>query len=161
MSLVRSWLPYALAVGLMILAIAQTRQILALKAQATSSSATIQHLTESNALLSLRVVNLEARDPSYASSKLLVAWDSYQHRGVYSVENLPVAPAGYDYQLWVLDPKALAPFNAGLVRFQNGDHVFTSPPIGTRNPGFALSLEPAGGSNEPSDTILFAVAPGQ
>jgi len=86
-----------------------------------------------------------------------VAWDPYQERGVVAMEDLPAAPAGYDYELWVLDPAAEAPLGAGLLA---GPRSFTVKPVSTPSPGFAISLEPGGGSPEPTGPILFAVAPG-
>jgi anti-sigma-K factor RskA len=73
------------------------------------------------------------------------------------LQDLLAAPAGHDYQLWVLDPNALGPISAGLI---TGARSFDAQQITTDNPGFAISLEPAGGSPEPTGPILFAVAPG-
>jgi anti-sigma-K factor RskA len=151
------WIPYAIAACLMILGIFQVRQILGLKSQLLAARQDAARLRESNALVGLRLAELDARDASYASSKIIVAWDSYQHRGVVAPQNLPAPPAGHDYQLWVLEPEAEAPISAGLIA---GSRPFTVKPVSTLNPGFALSLEPSGGSLEPTGPILFAVAPG-
>jgi anti-sigma-K factor RskA len=97
-------------------------------------------------------------DVSYASSHVIVAWDPVQHRGVVSMQDLPMPPAGHDYQLWVLDPKAPSPISAGLI---TGSRSFDVAPVSTTNPGFAVSLEPSGGRPSPTGPILFAVAPGQ
>jgi hypothetical protein len=150
-------LPYGIAACLMILGISQTRQILDLKSQLLAARTDATRLRESNALTGLRLATLEAKDASYASSQIAVAWDPYQHRGVVAMENLPAAAAGHDYQLWVLDPAAEAPISAGLL---TASRPFTVQPVSTPSPGFAISLEPAGGSPEPTGPILFAVAPG-
>jgi anti-sigma-K factor RskA len=151
------WLSYAIAACLMILGISQAWQILGLKSQLLAACADATRLRESNALMGLRLTTLEAKDASYASSKIIVAWDPYRHQGVVALEDLPPPPAGRDYQLWVLDPGAEAPINAGLM---TGSRSFTVKPVSTPNPGFAISLEPGGGGPEPTGPILFAVAPG-
>ena len=151
------WVPHAIAACLMILGISQALQILDLKSQLLATRADATRLRESNALKDLRLATLEAKDASYASSQIIVAWDSYEHRGVVAMENLPAPPAGHDYQLWVLDPAAEAPLSAGLL---TGSRSFMVKPVSTPNPGFAISLEASGGSPEPAGPILFAVAPG-
>ena len=155
------WLPYGIAACLMILGIFQVRQMRDLKSQLLASRADATRLWESNALGGLRLTMLEikdaARDAAYASTQIIVAWDSYQHRGVVAVQNLSAPPAGHDYQLWVLDPTAQAPLSAGLL---TGSRSFTVMPVTAPSPGFAISLEPSGGSPEPTGPILFAVAPG-
>ena len=149
--------PYAIAACLMILGIFQVRQILNLNSQLLAARADATRLRESQALVGLHLITLEAKDASYASSQIIVAWDPYQYRGVVAMQNLPTPPAGHDYQLWVLDPAAEAPLNAGVL---NGSRAFAVGPIRTQNPGFAISLEPGGGSPALTGSILFAVAPG-
>ena len=151
------WAPYAIAACLMALGISQALQLLDLKSQLLATQADADRLRDSNALLGLRLATLEAKDPSYASSKIMVAWDPYQHRGVVAMENLPTPPPGHDYQLWVLDPAAEAPVSAGLI---TASRSFAVRPVSTSSPGFAISLEPSGGRPEPTGPILFAVAPG-
>jgi hypothetical protein len=150
-------LPHVIAACLMILGISQARQILDLKSQLLAARTDATRLRESNTLTGLRLATLEAKDASYASSQVAVAWDPYQHRGVVAMENLPASPTGHDYQLWVLDPAAEAPISAGLL---TRSRPFTVQPVSTPSPGFAISLEPGGGSPEPTGPILFAVAPG-
>jgi anti-sigma-K factor RskA len=156
-----AWIPYAIAACLMALAILQFRQVRALKAQLQTANETVNHLNETSALIGLRLAELEAKDAAYVSAKVIVAWDPYRHHGVVSIENLSAPPAGRDYQLWILDPSARAPLSAGLIRSQARSHTFGPNPLGTSNPGFAISLEPVGGSVAPTGPILFAVAPGQ
>jgi len=155
------WVPTAIAACLMLLGIFQVRQIIDLKSQLQISRTDAARLRESNALTDLRLATLAARDAvkdaSYASSQIVVAWDPYQHQGVVAMQNLPAPAAGHDYQLWVLDPGAETPLSAGLL---TASRPFAVKPIGTQNPGFAISLEPSGGSPVPTGPILFAVAPG-
>ena len=155
------WLPHAIAACLMMLGISQALQILDLRSQLLAARADATRLRKSNAFMGLRLATLEARDAakdaSYASSQIIVAWDPYRNRGTVAMQNLPAPPAGHDYQLWVLDPEAEAPISAGLI---TGSRPFTVKPVSTQNPGFAISLEPSGGSPVPAGPILFAVAPG-
>jgi anti-sigma-K factor RskA len=141
----------------MVLGIFQTRQILDLKSQLLAARTDATRLRESNALTDLRLATLDPKDASYASSQVVIAWDPYRHEGVVAMKNMPATPTGHDYQLWVLDPGAEAPISSGLL---TGSRPFTVPPVSTPKPGFAVSLEPAGGSPEPTGPILFAVAPG-
>jgi anti-sigma-K factor RskA len=151
------WVPYAIAACLMILGLSQARQIVGLKSQLLATREDAIRLRESNALIGLQLTTLEAKDAAYASSKIMVAWDPYRQRGVVALQNLPTPPTGHDYQLWVLDPGAEAPVNAGLI---TGSRSFAVKPVSTPSPGFAVSLEPSGGRPEPTGPILFAVAPG-
>ena len=153
------WIPYAIAACLMILGISQARQIAGLKSQLLAAREDAVRLRESNAFIGLRLATLEVKDAAYASSQIMVAWDPYQHRGVVAIQNLPVPPAGHDYQLWVLDPGAEAPFSGGLMPGP-GPFPFAVKPVSTPSPGFAISLEPGGGQPELTGPILFAVAPG-
>ena len=149
--------PYAIAACLMAIGISQALQIINLKKELAATRADAGRLRRTVDLMSLRVAMLEAKDPSYGSSKIMVAWDAYQRRGMLTMQDLSAPPAGHDYQLWVLDPNAPGPISAGLV---TGTRSFDAQSISTDNPGFAISLEPAGGSPTPTGPILFAVAPG-
>ncbi len=116
------WFPFAVAACLMALAVGQAAAIFrlhaelrALQAEADAASTQAARLRESYALLSLRLAQLDVRDPAYAAGKVLVAWDASQHRGAVALQGVPPAPAGHDYELWVLDPNALSPVCAGIV----------------------------------------------
>jgi anti-sigma-K factor RskA len=155
------WIPYVIAACLMLVGILQLRQIVALKAQLADARDDAAHLRESNAFAGLTLTTLDAKaaalDVAYVSSRIVVAWDPYEHRGVIATQNLPTPQAGQDYQLWVLDPAAEAPISAGVI---SGSRPFAVRPVSTSKPGFAVSLEPGGGSAFPTGPILFAVAPG-
>jgi len=153
-------MPYALAACLMGLAICQAVQISRLGGRLHSTSTELAQLRSRNTLTELRVTSLEAKDAAYAAAKVIVAWDPRLHHGMISMQNLPAPPSGHDYQLWVLDPSAPAPLNAGLLHSGAGTEGFSVVPVGDAGPGFAISLEPAGGSPSPTGAILFAVARG-
>ena len=147
---------YVIAGCLMVIGLSEARQILDLKSQLQAARDDAARLRESNALTSLHLETLESRDPAYAAAKITIAWDSYRRLGVVAAQNLPDRPAGQEYHLWVLDPTAFAPISAGLL---NDSQPFTVTPVSTPRPGFAVTLEPAGGGKELTGPILFAVAP--
>ena len=151
------WMPYAIAACLMGLGIMQGQQITGLKSQLAATQSDADKLRASNAYIGMKLTALEAKDAAYNTSRILVAWDPNEHRGVVAMQALPAPPAGHDYQLWVLDPGAPAPVSAGLL---TDSRSFSTKPIVSATPGFAVSLEPAGGVPEPTGPILFAIAPG-
>jgi len=159
--LITPWIPYIIAVCLMIIGVGQMKLVLDLQSQLQVARSEATTLRASNALMDLRLIALEAKDPAYLSTKVLVAWDSHMHRGFVSLENLPPPPVAHDYQFWVLDPGAEVPINAGLIDAQGTSHHFAFQSVSTDNPGFAISLEPAGGSSHHTGPILFAIAPAQ
>ena len=153
------WLPYALAACLMALALWQEVVIAGLGSKYRTAHADAVWLRERNMMAELRIASLEAKDASYGSAKIMVAWDPKMNRGMISMQNLPAPPPGHDYQLWVLDPNAPAPISAGLLKMEPGSQTFAVQPMTTSGPGFAISLEPEGGRPTPTGAILFAVAP--
>ena len=153
------WLPYALAACLVALAVYQANEIFTLNRQIGAEQAKTIALQQRNQVTELRLASLEAKDPSYGSAKVMVAWDPETHNGVISIQNLPAPPSGHDYQLWVLDSKA-PPISAGLLKTNSHSQGFALGSAPASGPGFAISLEPAGGRPTPTGAILFAVAPG-
>jgi anti-sigma-K factor RskA len=159
------WIPYAVAAGLLVFCATQEMQIMKLTAGRTmaqklvlAANDKIARLEASNALISLRLVTLEAKDPAYANARVFVAWDATDHRGSIALDNLPPTPAGHDYQLWVLDPNAPGPVSAGVLRVAR---TFEVASCSMPRPGFAITLEPVGGSAALTGPILFAVAPAE
>lgn len=71
---------------------------------------------------------------------------------VFATSNLPAAPAGKSYQLWVV-PAAGAPISAGLVvpdPAGGGMTYFYTPPDIPAPTAVAVTLEPAGGVPAPT-----------
>ena len=156
---------YAVVISLLALTLLQCLEI----ERASSAQRTAQQqlrvaldknakLEQSYALMSLRLVPLDAKDPAYANARVLVAWDGNMHRGTITMDNFPLTPVGSVYQLWVLDPNAPAALNAGMI---TGARTFEVPSVSMPRPGFAISLEPAAGSTTVTGPILFAVAPAE
>src|SRR5258708_30688617 len=86
------WIPHALAACLMMLGLGQAQQILALKSQLLATNGEVVKLQQGNALMGLRLTTLEAREASYSSAKVIVAWDPHLSRGVVATQNLPAPP---------------------------------------------------------------------
>jgi anti-sigma-K factor RskA len=160
------WVPYAVAACLMALAIVQASRVARLKTDLVVMKDSLREVqaqktedAERKDLMELCLARLQAKDAAYASASVMVAWNRHLNEGVVEVDNLPAPPPGHDYQLWVLDPRASAPINGGLIQSAGPARHFTVPPVSTSGPGFAVSLEPSGGVNLPTGPILFAVAP--
>ena len=154
------WVPYALAACLMALAVFQAGQIFVLKHRLAGQRAHLAEVQSRSHLAGLRLASLDAKDASYAAARILVAWDTQARRGLVSIQNMPPPPAGKDYQLWVLDPTKAAPVSAGLLAAKTVQRFASVQPVSSTGLGFAISLEPGGGSPAPTGAILFAVAPG-
>jgi anti-sigma-K factor RskA len=154
------WVPYALAVCLCALVLAQGSLIFKLQKKVHAAQAETAMWRDHDNMVELKLASLEAKDAAYANAKVMVAWDPKMHHGYISMENMPAPPPGHAYQLWVLDPNAPAPISAGLLGLKPGGQGFAVQPMDTQGPGFAISLEPSGGRPEPTGAILFAVAPG-
>ena len=167
------WVPYALAAGFMLLGLFDAWWIKSLRADLLATRGSllsrqwqVTEDSERQSLADIRLLPLDvhdpaAKDPAFAAAKIAVAWNTRLHQGIVALHNIPPPPAGYDYQLWVLDPGALAPISAGLLAAGGGSRNFMVTPPTTEKVGFAVSLESAGGRPEPTGPILFAVAPGQ
>ena len=92
-----------------------------------------------------------------------VFWNRASHRLTVHTFRLKPAPAGQVYQLWLMRkqgkpiPSALFNTEAGGLQLVRGVSVPADEEIG----GFALTLEPAGGSPQPTSTpIVFGNAGG-
>ena len=161
----RLFIPYAIAACLLGLLVYQANLIHTLKARLWDERATNLNIAASHAVAPLRdlqLVDLSAVNAAYAKAQAKVVWDSPRQRGIVAVKGLPAPPAGHDYQLWVLDPAAKAPVSARLLATSAPPQDFTpSRPVSATGLGFAISLEPAGGSPTPTPgAVIFAVAPG-
>lgn len=93
-----------------------------------------------------------------------VFWDRGRNRLTLSAVRLPRAPAGRAYQLWLMrkdaPPIPSRVFDTGPDGGVLAENV--ALPAGETIVGFAVSVEPAGGSPQPTTTpILFGEAAGE
>jgi anti-sigma-K factor RskA len=99
----------------------------------------------------LRVANLKTTPSANPASTAgaMVLWDADQSVGMLNVRNLPPAPAGKDYQLWVVDPSRPTPYSGGVFKTSSDGSaqiIFKPAPSGkVKADKFAISLEPEGG----------------
>jgi hypothetical protein len=158
--------PYFAAALLIVLGLLEAWRMVALENELGAARATLRawqgEAAEAAARASLtgcRLSLLEPRDPAYAQAKVAVAWNGQLHEGMVALEALPPAPTGSAYQLWVLDPHEPAPLSGGLLSTGGGGQHFSVHALQTEEPGFAVSLEPAKGSVEPTGALILALAP--
>lgn len=86
----------------------------------------------------------------------------HARRGVMLIaSNLPPAPAGKTYEMWVV-PKGGAPRPAGTFDSDaggNARHLLAGPLDRAATAAIAVSLEPAGGSETPTQVLFAAPLP--
>jgi hypothetical protein len=125
-----------------------------------ASLARLQHeLTSPRALTSLvsgtdsSVASLKGTAPARQADGW-IAWSPSRKRGFLVVHNLPVAPAGKQYQLWVISGGQPAP--AGVFDVDDLGHASVVVTVETPQPeSFAITLEPSGGGPAPSGAPLM------
>jgi len=145
-----SFVPWALAAAL---AVAAT--FFFLKQQSLQKQ--IVDLQSRDILAQTRVAVLQSQVAAFAGGKAIVMWDDQAQKGLVKFEKLPAQP-GSDYQLWVLDPNQSAPVDAGLIPVTNesaGRVDFHPKKPVSKGSKFAISIERKGGSQTPSDQIIF------
>jgi anti-sigma-K factor RskA len=119
--------------------------------------------TTLNALLEPGVQLTTLTATGQAPPVVQVYWDRIRHTAILHALRLPPAPSGRTYQLWLL-PKQGKPIPSRLFNTEAaGRQLVTNIPVpGDQNvAGFALTIEPEGGSPQPTSTpIVAGMAPG-
>ena len=118
----------------------------------------IGDLRQRDALSQLRIATLKSQLKAYAKVAAIAVWDGGGQQGVVRFDNLPAAPAGKDYQMWVIDPRYPAPVSAGV--FTAGVSGVTDVKFKPDQPialadKFAVSLERQGGTSGPPTTVIL------
>jgi len=114
--------------------------------------------TQWNEMLSpaTRVISLSGDSAPQASAKLL--WDTRQQQWVLHISNLPALPADKDYQLWYLTSDQ-SKVSATVFRTDEQGRtelrLSLPPTIAGRLAATAVSLEPRGGSPQPTGQIVL------
>ncbi len=117
----------------------------------------VRVLQETNHLADVQLATLSSKlNASYLAS---VVWDPASQEGVLQVRRLPELGTGQDYQLWVIEPDRPLPVSAGIFHV-NPDgsatvHFAPAQPV-PRAMTFAVTLEKAGGAQEPEGPIVIA-----
>ena len=127
-----------------------------LKEKLNRESAREKELAQINAVLQSpqkSIIKLEGQEVA-PSSSANVYWDVAEKRWVVTAD-LPPAPAGKDYQLWIITPDAQK-VSVGLIEQDDKGHAFTvfdiSPNVNDVVAA-AITLEPKGGSPQPTMPI--------
>ena len=126
-----------------------------LKEEIARKNVLSEELAQINSVLSspeLRVIQLAGLEPS-AESSAKIYWDVQGSRWVVSAD-LPPAPPGKVYQLWFVTPTAK--ISAGLIKPDKSGHGFSVvqfPSTATPLAAAAITLEPEGGSEQPTMPI--------
>ena len=126
-----------------------------LKDQINKESKLSAELAQINTVLSSpqhKVIYLAGQGPA-PEATARVYWDIQGRRWVITA-NLPPAPQGMVYQLWFVT--SAAKVSAGLIEPDKSGHgfaVLAFPPTMTRVQKTAITLEPDGGSPQPTSDI--------
>jgi anti-sigma-K factor RskA len=116
-----------------------------------------------NALLEPTVQLTTLTATGEAPPVVQVFWNRAAHSLILNTFRLKPAPTGRAYQLWLM-PKQGNPIPSTVFNTESGGHQLVqgiSVPVNEAIAGFALTIEPAGGSPQPTSTpILFGTAGG-
>lgn len=128
---------------------------LELREKLKRETARTEELNQINGVLASgqwRMLSLAGQEPA-PSASAKVYWDMKAKRWVVTAD-LPPAPAGRVYQLWFVTPDAK--ISAGLIQPDRNGHGFAVvrvPSSLTRLAAAAITLEPEGGSAQPTMPI--------
>jgi hypothetical protein len=128
---------------------------LELREKLKRESALTEELKQISAVLASeqpRVLTLAGQGPAPTASAK-VYWETRTNRWVVTAD-LPPAPAGKVYQLWIITPDAR--ISAGLIEPDQSGHGFAVvrvPSTVKKLAAAAITLEPAGGSPQPTMPI--------
>jgi DNA-directed RNA polymerase specialized sigma24 family protein len=117
-----------------------------------------QELDQINAAMGNRatkIIHLQGQ-PDAPSASVVVLWDTQKNRWLIS-GYIPPAPSEKVYQLWFLLPKETV--SACLIKTDPLGHIFQSIDIAqdiSRLSGASITLEPEGGSSQPTPPIFAA-----
>lgn len=149
------WLPWAMAAGFAFLAVIQFLQAQSLREQTRSLNSAVAGLStqvadlqKKDTLSQMRITMLNSLLDNSPKAVAVSVWDNEKQSGVLVVQNLAPAPAGKDYQLWVINDKYPAPVNAGVFSVDDKGTVrFTFKPDMpmTSVDKYAVTVERKGG----------------
>ena len=142
-----AWLPWAIAALFMIFCGILLVDRARLREQTTE------------ALSQVTFVTLGAASPDQpAKARATVAWYSGQQTGIITIDNLPPAGRGRDYQLWAVDANHKDPISAGLIHIDPNGVTrvqFKPEQSAAQIKAFAISVERAGGVQKREGPIVM------
>jgi anti-sigma-K factor RskA len=105
-------------------------------------------LREADPLARTTLVTLASPNGEQTDAKVTVAWQPDRQSGVITINHMPPAGEGRDYQLWAVDANHKDPINAGVIHVDADGvaHVrFRPDQEAMQVKAFAISLEREGG----------------
>ncbi|MGF1657145.1 MAG: anti-sigma factor domain-containing protein [Verrucomicrobiales bacterium] len=114
--------------------------------------------------LAQEILEVEGQTPEYAEVGADVNWLSEENRGWMEVDQLPGLPADQVYQFWILSAQHEAPLPAGI--FSHNEAGPAAQPFAVEeevgeNIRVAVSIEPSGGSAQPTGPVVLVSAESQ
>jgi hypothetical protein len=103
----------------------------------------------------LQMIALGGLKPS-PQSRGRVLWSPEKREAIFYAYDLPAAPAGKDYQLWVIEGGT--PRSEGVFPVDSSgraSHVLPEVPAPSGVGAFAVTLEPAGGVPQPTGEMFL------
>jgi anti-sigma-K factor RskA len=94
----------------------------------------------------------------HPDAKANVAWQPDRQSGVITMNNMPPAGEGHDYQLWAVDANHPDPINAGIIHVEPNGVTrvrFKPDKNASQIKAFAISLERAGGVTKREGPIVM------
>jgi anti-sigma-K factor RskA len=159
-----TWVPWALAAGLAIVATVYWQQAriyheqnIAYRDQTRAQESAIAELRSRDALATMQIATLSTKVAAYEKALAVVVFDAQRQNGTVKLAGFPKAPPNKDFQLWAI-PSAGKPISAGVVPVAADGiaQVSFKPTKEVREIAtFAISVEPAGGSEQPSPEVIF------
>jgi anti-sigma-K factor RskA len=151
------WAPTAVALAcITIFLIVENRkldeQISGMRAGVAQLQAQVQDTQANIALFSAKDTVRVSLAPSreFRGANAIVRYNARLGKAFYSDSISTPAPADKSYQLWLV-PADGKPISVGILSpATNGSEMFASVPPGTTAKAFAVTVEPAGGSPQPT-----------
>ena len=104
------------------------------------------------------LVSLVSPTGDHPDAKANVAWQSDRQSGVITINNMPPAGEGHDYQLWAVDANHADPINAGIIHVEPNGVTrvrFKPDKDASQIKAFAISLEREGGAPKREGPIVM------
>lgn len=104
------------------------------------------------------LVALVSPTGDHPDAKANVAWQADRQSGVITINNMPPAGEGHDYQLWAVDANHPDPINAGIIHVEPNGVTrvrFKPDKDASQIKAFAISLEREGGAPKREGPIVM------
>jgi anti-sigma-K factor RskA len=133
------------------------RTIAALQAATNDLHAVVAELQRKNELANLRIAVLDSLVPD-SKAVAVTLWDNGRQSGMLVVQKLGALPPDKDYQLWVIDPNAESPIDAGVFKVDADGNLragFTAKTAVKAAGKFAVTVERKGGAPKPQGKMVL------